>query len=168
MSKDEVSTSAIQGSTLPRGEQLPKALLLPPPRRSLVFLAGKCCPLTGLALSLEKHAYHASMGIRQWEWSCQKRRDTVGRRPGPAFSLCAFPRSPHPVWRQPQQFNLLHKLYETVWPQVICPTLGCFSQLTGWRPSRKASPGWGQTTWPSYTLLLTWGIHGLVAKRRRV
>lgn len=45
--------------------------------------------------------------------------------------FCAFPQSPHPVWRQPQQFNLLYKLEETVWPQVTCPTLGCFSSSLG-------------------------------------
>lgn len=59
-----------------------------------------------------------------------KSKEIMGRGPGPAFSFCAFPQSPHPVWRQPQQFNLLHTL-EIMWPQVIGPTLGCSTSSLG-------------------------------------
>lgn len=84
---------------------------------------------------------HDCMDISQWEQSCQKSRDIMGWEPGPAFGLCAFPQSPHPVWRQPQQFNLLHTL-EMAWPQVICPTRCCStSSLGGGLPERLLMAG---------------------------
>lgn len=59
-----------------------------------------------------------------------KSKEIMGRGPGTAFSFCAFPQSPHPVWRQPQQFNLLHTL-EMMWLQVIGLTLGCSTSSLG-------------------------------------
>lgn len=151
----------------PRGKQLTKVLLPPPPWRSLAFLASGV-PDTGLALSLERHAYHVTA------WALVNGNEAAGRA-GTSWDRGQVPPSacvPSPKVLTLSGANLNSLTCSAKWRRQcglgssVPPWL--LLQLTGWRPSRKAPPGWGRTTWPSYMLLLTWGIHGLAAKWRQV
>lgn len=103
--------------------------LLPPPWRSPVSLAGSV-PATGLALSLQRHSYHVIAWALVNGKGAAKEQGNYGTGARSRLQLLRLPQSPHPVWRQPQQFNLLHTL-EIMWPQVIGPTLGCSTSSLG-------------------------------------
>lgn len=106
----------------PRGEQLTKVLLRPPPWRSLAFLASGV-PDTGLALSLERHAYHVTA------WALVGGNEAAGRA-GTSWDRGQVPPSacvpsPNVLTLSGANLNSLtcSANWRRLWPRVICPTL---------------------------------------------